>query len=105
MSPGALRHAAMAALFAWALPSGASDEAPPSLEGLMAGMASARGVVAEFHETKEIALLRAPIESRGVLHFVPPDRLVRRVVDPAPSELESGDVLRPPTRRGSGGRQ
>ena len=59
----------------------------PTLEGVMAGMAGARGVVAEFREVKELALLSAPLESRGVLHFVPPDRMVRRTLEPVPSEL------------------
>ena len=59
----------------------------PTLEAVMAGMAGARGVVAEFREVKELALLAAPLESRGVLHFVPPDRLLRRTLEPAPSEL------------------
>jgi hypothetical protein len=59
----------------------------PTLEGVMAGMAGARGVVAEFREVKELALLSAPLESRGVLHFVPPDRMVRRTLEPVPAEL------------------
>jgi hypothetical protein len=53
----------------------------------MAGMAGARGVVAEFREVKALSLLAAPLESRGVLHFVPPDRLHRRTLEPALSEL------------------
>lgn len=60
---------------------------PPTLEAVMAGMASARGVVARFEETKEVALLRSPLTSRGVLHFVPPDRMVRRTLEPVASEL------------------
>lgn len=58
-----------------------------TLEAVMAGMAGARGVVAEFREVKELALLSAPLESRGVLHFVPPDRLLRRTLEPLRSEL------------------
>jgi hypothetical protein len=66
----------------------ASAEAPAAtLEALMAGMAGARGVVAEFREVKQLALLAAPLESRGVLHFVPPDRMVRRTFEPVPSVL------------------
>lgn len=64
-----------------------ADPAPATLEALMAGMARARGVVAEFRETKELALLSAPLESRGVLHFLPPDRMLRRTLEPAPSSL------------------
>lgn len=66
----------------------ASAEPPaPTLEALMGGMAAARGVVAEFREVKELALLAAPLESRGVLHFVPPDRMVRRTLEPVASVL------------------
>lgn len=65
----------------------AAEPAVPDLEALMRGMASAPGVVAEFRESRQVGLLREPIESRGVLHFVPPDRLVRRVTEPAPSSL------------------
>jgi outer membrane lipoprotein-sorting protein len=64
-----------------------ADPGPGTLEGLMAGMARASGVLAEFHEVKTLALLAAPLESRGVLHFVPPDRMVRRTLEPAPSAL------------------
>jgi hypothetical protein len=53
----------------------------------MEGMARAKGVLAEFTETKELALLSAPIESRGVLHFIPPDRMARRTLAPAESSL------------------
>lgn len=60
---------------------------PATLEALMAGMARARGVLAEFREVKEVALLSAPIESRGVLHFVPPDRMVRRTLEPVAATL------------------
>lgn len=65
----------------------AADPAPATLDALMAGMARATGVLAEFQETKTLALLSAPLESRGVLHFVPPDRMVRRTLEPAPSSL------------------
>jgi|GEM_PF-564095 len=66
---------------------GAPAAPEATLEAVMAGMASTRGVVAEFREVKQLALLEAPIESRGILHFVPPDRMVRRTLDPAPSVL------------------
>lgn len=66
----------------------AEPAAPPAtLEALMAGMARTRGVRAEFRESKEVALLAAPVESRGVLHFIPPDRMVRRILEPAPATL------------------
>lgn len=68
-------------------PAAPTGSAAPTLEALMAGMAGARGVVAEFHEVKQLALLAAPLESRGVLDFVPPDRMVRRTLEPVPSLL------------------
>lgn len=65
----------------------ATAAAPATVEALMEGMARAKGVLAEFAETKELALLSAPIESRGVLHFIPPDRMVRRTLEPVESSL------------------
>lgn len=59
----------------------------PSLEGLMEGMASTSGVVARFHETKELALLSEPLEVRGTLYFVPPDRLARVTIEPSATRL------------------
>jgi outer membrane lipoprotein-sorting protein len=59
----------------------------PTLEALMAGMASSPGVEARFVERKEIALLSEPIETRGTLIFVPPDRLVRTTSEPSRSRL------------------
>jgi outer membrane lipoprotein-sorting protein len=61
--------------------------APATIEALMAGMARATGVLAEFTETKELALLSTPLESKGVLHFIPPDRMARRTLEPQPSSL------------------
>ena len=40
-------------------------------------MAATRGVAAEFRESREVALLVEPLESRGLLYFVPPDRMAR----------------------------
>jgi hypothetical protein len=60
---------------------------PADLEALMRGMAGSPGVVARFVETKHLALLEAPLESRGVLYFVPPDRLVRHVLAPGTSRM------------------
>jgi len=65
----------------------AADPGPATLEALMAGMARAAGVRAEYREVKEMALLSAPIETRGVLHFIPPDRMLRRTLEPQVSAL------------------
>jgi hypothetical protein len=81
--PGSLLAACLAA----AVVAAPEPVPPPTLEAVMAGMAGSRGVVAHFEETKEVALLRAPLTSRGVLHYVPPDRMVRRTLEPVASEL------------------
>jgi len=65
----------------------AEPAAPPSLEALMAGMAQTSGVEARFLERKEIALLSQPLETRGQLVFLPPDRLVRVTTEPSRSRL------------------
>jgi hypothetical protein len=57
------------------------------LEELMRRMAGTPGVVARFVETKQLALLELPLESRGTLYFVPPQRLARRTSSPGVSTL------------------
>lgn len=58
-----------------------------TLERLMLRMAASPGVVADFHETKSLALLQVPIESRGRIYFVPPNRLRRQMTSPGTSTL------------------
>jgi len=58
-----------------------------TLETLMRRMAASSGVVANFHEVKELALLDAPLDSRGTLHFVAPDRLLRETTSPNVARL------------------
>jgi outer membrane lipoprotein-sorting protein len=72
-----------------ASPAPAADDAksPPTLEALMQGMAGTSGVVARFREVKHLALLSEPLESRGTLYFVPPDRLSRETTAPSASRL------------------
>jgi outer membrane lipoprotein-sorting protein len=60
---------------------------PPTLEALMKGMAGAPGVVARFREQKQLALLSEPLESRGTLYFVPPNRLSRETTEPSGTKL------------------
>ena len=62
-------------------------EEPPTLEALMKGMAGASGVVARFREEKRLALLSEPLESRGTLYFVPPNRLSRETSEPSVTRL------------------
>jgi outer membrane lipoprotein-sorting protein len=64
-----------------------TGESPATLEALMRGMASASGVEARFREEKRLALLSEPIESRGTLYFVPPNRLCRETQEPSVSRL------------------
>ena len=65
------------------------------LEELMRGMAESRGVVADFREVKEIAVLTEPLETRGRLYFVPPDRMLRESHAPVESRLVvDGDRVR-----------
>ena len=78
---------ALLAASAWTASAGASAQGDLTLASLMEGMAGARGVVAEFREVKELRLLQAPLESRGRLDFIPPDRLVRHTREPAEATL------------------
>ena len=58
-----------------------------TLDELLGHMATTRGVVAEFREVKLLALLDAPLETRGTLYFVPPDKLARVTRSPAETRL------------------
>lgn len=58
-----------------------------TLDELLRHMATTRGVVAEFHEVKVLALLDAPLETKGTLYFVPPDKLARVTTAPAVTRL------------------
>ena len=57
------------------------------LETIMRSMATTPGVIATFVETKRLALLDAPLETRGTLYFIPPNRLARHTSHPGPSVL------------------
>jgi outer membrane lipoprotein-sorting protein len=81
----ALCAAALLASPAPAVPQ--TGESPATLEALMRGMAGASGVEARFREQKQLALLSEPIESRGTLYFVPPNRLCRETLEPSASRL------------------
>ena len=48
-----------------------------TLDDLLGHMATTRGVVADFREIKTLKLLDSPLESRGTIYFIPPDRLAR----------------------------
>ncbi len=73
-----------------------ASEAPDSLqlEELMHHFSTTRGVQATFEEHKEMALLKAPVVSRGVLYFIPPNRMARHTQEPMASTLiVDGDQL------------
>jgi outer membrane lipoprotein-sorting protein len=86
-----LAAALFAALVATAAAAGAGSGAEPlpepTLEALMRGLATTPGVVVDFREVKELALLSVPLEVRGTLYFAPPDRLVRATTEPSRSRL------------------
>ncbi len=67
--------------------SAAGEAANPALETLMRSMASTPGVEADFLETKRLALLDAPLQTRGTLYFIPPGRLARHTTQPGPSRM------------------
>jgi len=68
---------------------------PPELAQLLDRMAASAGVEASFAETKELALLAAPLESRGVIYFAPPGRFARFTLEPGFSALVvDGDEMR-----------
>jgi len=70
----------------------ASDPAPPpQLAELLDRMASSAGVEANFTESKELALLAAPLESRGVIYFTPPGRFARFTLRPGFAALVVDD--------------
>lgn len=69
------------------VPSRAQEQPQPTLEQLLAGFSSMPGLSARFTEQKQIALLAAPLESRGEIYFAPPDRLVRKVTSPTASTV------------------
>jgi outer membrane lipoprotein-sorting protein len=77
------------------LVAGAEPSETLTLDVLMHHMATTRGVRASFHEVKEVSLLAAPVESRGTVYFVPPDRFARHTTAPGRSWLViEGDRLR-----------
>ncbi len=66
---------------------GEPDAGDPALDAVLERMASTPGVEAIFQERKELRLLTEPLESRGVLYFVPPDRFARFTLDPGFTSL------------------
>lgn len=70
--------------------SNASSERPQDARTLLSAMSRLQGLQARFTETKTIALLKAPLVSRGVLYYLAPGHLVRVVETPSPSTVRIG---------------
>jgi hypothetical protein len=90
-SSAACWASAALATFAFA---GAAPAATPELDEILRRMASTSGVEAPFEERRELALLVEPLETRGVIYFVPPDRFARFTTSPGASALlVNGDAV------------
>lgn len=69
----------------------AAPAAPPQdARSFMASMSKLTGLQASFVETKTLALLKAPLVSRGVLYYLPPGYLVRTMETPSASTVRIG---------------
>jgi hypothetical protein len=76
----------------------------PELDALLRRMSASAGVEAAFEERKELSLLAAPLESRGVIYFAAPGRFARFTTDPGfTSLIVSGDEVR--LREGADGEE
>ena len=74
-------------LLCCAAPRAGAAEAPWNLPELMRALAAHPGGVADFTETKTLALLDHPLRSSGVLRYAAPDFLEMRTVAPRPQDL------------------
>jgi len=85
-----------ALLCALAGPAARADEATArdALGELLAAVAARPHAHASFVEHHYLGILRRPLESRGELLFVPPDRLEKRTLAPRPESLrvEAGQL-------------
>lgn len=89
--------AALATLFAAALPVSAQRAAPApawNLQVLMTALRQVRSSTARFVETKYLHLLNQAQRSSGRLIYVAPDRLQKETTEPEPARLTiNGDRL------------
>jgi len=71
-----------------------SEPAPPptpkDAPTLLRALATIPGLEARFHERKQLALLKAPLESEGRLYYAPPGHLVRIVESPSRQTVRIG---------------
>jgi hypothetical protein len=93
-----LRNAAAAvaiALTALLAPAGAAPAATPSLDDLLTRAAVAKAGEVPFEEEKFVGPVTAPLVSRGVLRFEPPDTLIKKTETPYPeTAIVDKDSLR-----------
>lgn len=83
---------------------GAAAAETPTLPSLLAAFKAAPGVEARFVETKNIAMLAAPLVSEGVIYYTPPGMLARYTEKPTagfviidPKRVRMGDDARSET--------
>ncbi|MDE2153410.1 MAG: outer membrane lipoprotein carrier protein LolA [Betaproteobacteria bacterium] len=86
---GALAALAMLLLSLGAGPAfaAAAGAAPWNLAALMAMLGARKSGEARFQETRNLAMLDAPIESSGILRFAAPDMLEMHTLRPAEQRL------------------
>ncbi len=70
-----------------ALASHAGEAEDSQLTARVARLRAKGALEREFVETRQFALLAAPLESRGRMEFAPPDRLLWEILAPEPSVL------------------
>jgi outer membrane lipoprotein-sorting protein len=74
---------------------GLAGAAPPSLDDLLKRTAVAKAGEVPFEEEKFVGAVTAPLVSRGVLRFEPPDKLIKKTETPYPeTAIVDKDSLR-----------
>ncbi len=66
---------------------GVSEAPPADLGALLSGFRGMTGLEARFEEQKYVALLAAPLTSRGRIYFAPPQVLLKRIEWPELDEV------------------
>ncbi|MGB8221761.1 MAG: outer membrane lipoprotein carrier protein LolA [Polyangiales bacterium] len=74
-------------LLAGAISSAQSTKPTVDLDSLLNAFAEMEGLEAQFVEEKRLALLKAPLVSRGRLYFARPGYLLRQIETPQPSKV------------------
>jgi outer membrane lipoprotein-sorting protein len=74
-------------LLGGAISNAQSAKPPVDLDSLLNAFAQMEGLEAQFLEEKRLALLKAPLVSRGRLYFARPGYLLRQIETPQPSKV------------------